>query len=289
MGMRRALTRWCVARGEGVGRGATRRSGVGRLGPPPPGHCQVDVKLVDRPPRYCAQVCREPAILGTRNGYQLQLDNTLAPNLYYRWSKECLEAGKKRLLGDTTREATSTEVQDLRRENSQLKQVVAAAVLENRALKKIWWSPVRGTIRATDRGREARDHPACGGLGSVGAPYAAGAGGSPVHVLRVVSSLPGRGRGRVGPPAGGRPAPLEPYPAAGPAPRRGGRPGRSGDAPAQRVVANRLHLPVRLSGGAGTTCRPCSTMTRATSWRGRFGRRCRRRTGIVRLRRRVAE
>ena len=97
----------------------------------------------------------------------------LAPNLYYRWSKAFLEAGKKRLLGDTTREATSTEVQDLRRENSQLKQVVAEAVLENRVLKKIWWSPVRGTIRATDRGREARDHPACRGLGSVGAPYAA--------------------------------------------------------------------------------------------------------------------
>ena len=101
----------------------------------------------------------------------------LAPNLYYRWSKEFLEAGKKRLLGDTTREATSTEVQDLRRENSQLKQVVAEAVLENRVLKKIWWSPVRGTIRATDRGREARDHPACGGFGSVGAPYACGSWG----------------------------------------------------------------------------------------------------------------
>ena len=40
------------------------------------GYCQVDVKLVDRPPRYCARVRREPAILGTRNGYQLQLDNT---------------------------------------------------------------------------------------------------------------------------------------------------------------------------------------------------------------------
>ena len=60
----------------------------------------------------------------------------LAPNLYDRWSKEFLEAGKKRLLGDTTREATSTEVQDLRRANSQLKQVVAEAVLENRVLKK---------------------------------------------------------------------------------------------------------------------------------------------------------
>ena len=60
----------------------------------------------------------------------------LAPNLYSRWSKEFLEAGKKRLLGDTAREATSTEVQDLRRQNSQLKQVVAETVLENRILKK---------------------------------------------------------------------------------------------------------------------------------------------------------
>jgi transposase len=60
----------------------------------------------------------------------------LAPNLYYRWSKEFLEAGKKRLMGDTTREATSSEVQDLRRENSQLKQVMAETVLENRLLKK---------------------------------------------------------------------------------------------------------------------------------------------------------
>ena len=61
----------------------------------------------------------------------------LAANLYDRWSKEFLEAGKKRLLGDTTREATSTDVQVLRRENSQLKQVVAEAVLENRVLKKV--------------------------------------------------------------------------------------------------------------------------------------------------------
>ena len=40
----------------------------------------------------------------------------LNPNLYYRWSKEFLEAGKKRLLGDTTREATSTEVADVRKD-----------------------------------------------------------------------------------------------------------------------------------------------------------------------------
>jgi len=60
----------------------------------------------------------------------------LAPNLYYRWSKEFLEAGKKRLLGDTAREATAPEVKTLREENSRLKQVLAETVLENRLLKK---------------------------------------------------------------------------------------------------------------------------------------------------------
>jgi len=60
----------------------------------------------------------------------------LNPNLYYRWSKEFLEAGKKRLLGDTTREATSSEVTGLRDENARLKQVLAEMVLENRLLKK---------------------------------------------------------------------------------------------------------------------------------------------------------
>jgi transposase len=60
----------------------------------------------------------------------------IAANLYYRWSKEFLEAGKKRLLGDTQRETTSTEVTDLRKENARLKEVVAETVLENRLLKK---------------------------------------------------------------------------------------------------------------------------------------------------------
>jgi len=60
----------------------------------------------------------------------------LATNLYYRWSKEFLEAGKKRLLGDTKREATTDEVKDLRQENSRLKVLVAETMLENRMLKK---------------------------------------------------------------------------------------------------------------------------------------------------------
>ncbi len=57
-------------------------------------------------------------------------------NLYYRWSKEFLEAGKKRLAGDQEREASSDEVKELRRENVQLKEALAEEVLENRILKK---------------------------------------------------------------------------------------------------------------------------------------------------------
>ncbi len=59
----------------------------------------------------------------------------IAANLY-RWSKEFLEAGKKRLLGDTQREASSSEVSGLRKENARLKELVAETVLENRLLKK---------------------------------------------------------------------------------------------------------------------------------------------------------
>ena len=57
-------------------------------------------------------------------------------NLYYRWSKEFLEAWKKRLAGDTVREATSNEVKDLRVQTRQLKEALAEAMLENRLLKK---------------------------------------------------------------------------------------------------------------------------------------------------------
>jgi transposase len=56
-------------------------------------------------------------------------------NLYYRWSKEFLEAGKKRVLGDTQREANSSEVADLRKENARLKELVAETVLEHRLLE----------------------------------------------------------------------------------------------------------------------------------------------------------
>ena len=55
---------------------------------------------------------------------------------YYKWSKDFMEAGKKRLNGDTEREATTTEVKDLREENESLKQLVAEIALKNRVLKK---------------------------------------------------------------------------------------------------------------------------------------------------------
>ena len=60
----------------------------------------------------------------------------IAPSLYYKWSKAFLEAGKRRLQGDTVREASSNEVTDLRKENEQLKQLVAEVSLKNRVLKK---------------------------------------------------------------------------------------------------------------------------------------------------------
>jgi transposase len=55
-------------------------------------------------------------------------------NMYYKWSKEFLEAGKQRLVGDTRREADSQEVEDMRSENEQLKAVVAELTLKNRVL-----------------------------------------------------------------------------------------------------------------------------------------------------------
>jgi transposase len=68
-----------------------------------------------------AELCRREAI---------------SPNLYYSWSKEFLEAGKKRLMGDTKREASSNEVVELRQQSRDLKEVVAEQTLEIRELKK---------------------------------------------------------------------------------------------------------------------------------------------------------
>ena len=60
----------------------------------------------------------------------------IAQSLYYKWSKEFLEAGKQRLAGNTKRQADSQEVTEMRHENEQLKQLVAELALKNRVLKK---------------------------------------------------------------------------------------------------------------------------------------------------------
>lgn len=60
----------------------------------------------------------------------------IGESLYYKWSKDFLEAGKSRLVGNTARQATSDEVKGLKSENDQLKQLVAELSLKNRVLKK---------------------------------------------------------------------------------------------------------------------------------------------------------
>lgn len=60
----------------------------------------------------------------------------ISQSLYYKWSKEFLEAGKSRLIGDTKRKADGTEVKEMRKENQQMKLLIAELSLKNRRLKK---------------------------------------------------------------------------------------------------------------------------------------------------------
>ena len=73
---------------------------------------------------------------GEENISELCRREGIAASMYYGWSKEFLEAGKRRLAGDTARATTPGEVKDLRREATALKEVVADLTLENRLLKK---------------------------------------------------------------------------------------------------------------------------------------------------------
>ena len=82
----------------------------------------------------------------------------IAESMYYSWSKEFLEAGKRRLAGDTARAATTDEVKQLRQEAQDLKEVVAEQALELRLLKKAC-SQMGETKHEVSRIREARDHP----------------------------------------------------------------------------------------------------------------------------------
>ena len=86
-------------------------------------------------PQFKSQVVLQ-LLSGERSIAELCRREGINPNMYYKWSKEFLEAGKARLTGDTKREATSSEVDGLRHENEQLKQVVAELLLKNRVLKK---------------------------------------------------------------------------------------------------------------------------------------------------------
>lgn len=81
----------------------------------------------------------------------------IAQGLYYTWSKEFMEAGKRRLAGDTASAATTGEVQDLRREARALKECMADLTLENRLLKKAFVR-MGATTNEVSRIRKARDH-----------------------------------------------------------------------------------------------------------------------------------
>jgi transposase len=99
-------------------------SGVGASGKPGAVQTEDKIRIVLsglRGEYSIAELCRREGI---------------AQSLYYSWSKEFLEAGKKRLAGDTERQASSGEVKDLRREAGDLKELVAELTLENRLLKK---------------------------------------------------------------------------------------------------------------------------------------------------------
>src|SRR6476661_6453360 len=76
------------------------------------------------------------SLRGERSIAELCRHEGIAESLYYSWSKEFLEAGKRRLAGDTARAATSSEVKDLKHQAQELKEVVAEQALELRLLKK---------------------------------------------------------------------------------------------------------------------------------------------------------
>ena len=100
--------------------------------------------------RYSSEEKIRIVLEGLRGEYsiaELCRREGIAQGLYDKWSKEFLEAGKKRLSADTERQATSGEVKDLRREMSDLKEAFADVLLENRLLKKTYGpSPLQGVL-----------------------------------------------------------------------------------------------------------------------------------------------
>ena len=89
--------------------------------------------------QYSAEEKIRIVLAGLRGEYsisELCRREGIAESLYYSWSKEFLEVGKRRLAGDTERQASSGEVKGLRHEMGDLKELVAELTLENRLLKK---------------------------------------------------------------------------------------------------------------------------------------------------------
>lgn len=107
----------------------------------PNGSAEKHVKEIKRKTRrqYSAEEKIRIVLEGLRGEYsiaELCRREGIAQGLYYTWSKEFMEAGKKRLSGDTARQATTSEVTELKHEMRDLKEVVADLTLENRILKK---------------------------------------------------------------------------------------------------------------------------------------------------------
>lgn len=112
-----------------------------RQKPVPSGTAEQHVREIRRATRkrYSAEEKIRIVLSGLRGEHsiaELCRREGIAESLYYVWSKEFLEAGKKRLAGDTERQASSGEVTSLRRELGGLKELVADLTLENRLLKK---------------------------------------------------------------------------------------------------------------------------------------------------------
>jgi transposase len=76
------------------------------------------------------------ALRGENSTAEICRKHGIHQTLFYKWNKEFMEAGKKRLNGDTTREATSDEVTELRKENQRLKEMVADLMLRYDIVKK---------------------------------------------------------------------------------------------------------------------------------------------------------
>lgn len=89
--------------------------------------------------KYCAEEKIRIVLEGLRGEMsvaELCRREGISQSMYYKWSKEFLEAGKQRLAGNSKRQADSEEVSQMRQEMAQLKQLVAELALKNRVLKK---------------------------------------------------------------------------------------------------------------------------------------------------------